>query len=139
MPDDKLLLKDLRVCIGCGTDNPRGLHLQFEWQGDVLVSHWTPGAEYQGWAGVVHGGMLGLVLDEMMGQIVYRCGHLSPTAELTVRYRQPVPIQKPLTLLGFKPEGRRILLCRAEIRNEAGDLMAEAVGKFLPSPRDTGA
>ena len=42
-------------------------------------------------------------------------------------------------LLGFKPEGRRILLCRAEIRNEAGDLMAEAVGKFLPSPRDTGA
>jgi acyl-coenzyme A thioesterase PaaI-like protein len=125
--------RDGNVCIGCGADNPHGLHLEFAWDGDVMVSAWTPRPEHQGWQGFAHGGMLSLVLDEVMAQAVNRSGVLAPTAEMTVRFRRPAPIGGPLRLTATRPDGRRLLTCRAEARDADGALIAEATGKFLRS------
>lgn len=123
------------MCIGCGSHNPIGLHLQFHWEGDVIVTTWTPAPEHQGWAGHAHGGMLTLVLDETMAHAVNRSGYLTPTAEMTVRFRHPALIEEPLRITATRPEGTRLLTCRAEARDAGGRLIAEATGKFLPYRR----
>lgn len=122
-------------CFACGKANPRGLKLEFWWEGDLMVSRWTPPPDYQGWEGHAHGGMLALVLDEVMAHSVNRSGYLSPTAELTVRFRKPAIIGRPLRLAATRPEGRRLLTVRAEARDEEGNLIAEATAKFLPFVR----
>jgi acyl-coenzyme A thioesterase PaaI-like protein len=77
--------------------------------------------------------MIGLVLDEVMAQAVNRSGMRAPTAEMTVRFRRPAPIGEALRVTATRPEGRRLLICRAEVRDTAGALIAEATGKFLPT------
>ncbi|HEY3413258.1 MAG TPA: PaaI family thioesterase [Armatimonadota bacterium] len=129
---DESQWRDDGVCIGCGAKNPIGLHLQFHWEGDVIVTEWTPAPEHQGWEGFAHGGMITLVLDETMAHAVYRTGYLTPTAEATVRFRRPAPIGEPLRVTSSRPEGKRLLTCRAEARDVSGQLIAEATGKFLP-------
>jgi acyl-coenzyme A thioesterase PaaI-like protein len=79
--------------------------------------------------------MLALVLDEVMAHSVNRSGYLTPTAELTVRFRKPALIGRPLRLTATRPEGRRLLVVRAEARDEEGNLIAEATAKFLPFVR----
>jgi acyl-coenzyme A thioesterase PaaI-like protein len=127
--------RDGGVCFGCGKGNPRGLQLEFRWEGDLMVSDWTPAPEHQGWEGHAHGGMVALVLDEVMAQCVNRCGYLTPTAEISVRFRKPALVGEPLRLTATKPAGRRLLTVRAEARDRVGTLMAEATAKFLPFPR----
>ncbi|HEY3268016.1 MAG TPA: PaaI family thioesterase [Armatimonadota bacterium] len=133
--DSKTEWRDDGVCIACGRNNPIGLRLTFEWEGDLMVSTYAPRPEHQGWAGYVHGGMLALVLDEVMAHAVNRSGYLTPTADLQVRFRRPHPCSEPLRLTATRPQGRRLLVCRAEARDEEGRLVAEATGKFLPYAR----
>lgn len=135
-PEQDGAWRDGGVCIGCGKDNPIGLRLEFVWEGDLMVTTYTPRPEHQGWAGHVHGGMLALVLDEVMAQAVNRSGYLTPTVEITARFRHPALIGQPLRLTATRPEGRRLLISRAEARDSEGRLIAEATGKFLPFRRD---
>lgn len=123
--------QDGNVCIGCGEDNPIGLHLAFDWEGDWMVAAFTPRPEHQGWKGYAHGGILSLVLDEAMAQSVNRSGHIVPTAGMQVRFRRPAPVGRPLTVRATRPEGRRVLTVRAELRDAEGALIAEATGRFL--------
>jgi acyl-coenzyme A thioesterase PaaI-like protein len=132
LPTETPTWRDDGVCIACGANNPIGLHLKFHWEGDVIVTTWTPAPEHQGWVGHAHGGMLTLVLDEAMGNAVNTSGYRTPTAELTVRFRHPVLIGRPLRVTATRPRGRRLLTCRAEARDEDGVLIGEATGKFLP-------
>ena len=55
-------LTDNGLCFGCGPNNPVGLRLTFEWDGDSYFTLWTPRPEHQGWEDRVHGGLLALVL-----------------------------------------------------------------------------
>jgi uncharacterized protein (TIGR00369 family) len=128
------LWRDAGVCIGCGEGNPQGLKLRFEWEDGVLATTYTPSPEHQGWEGYTHGGMLSLVLDEVMAQSVYRSGYLAPTAEISVRFRRPAPVGEPLRVTSTAPQGDRLLVCRAEARDAAGTLIADATAKFLPTP-----
>jgi acyl-coenzyme A thioesterase PaaI-like protein len=51
-------------CWGCGADNPDGLQLKSEWDGDRSVARWTPSPQYA--AGPRHflnGGIIATLLD----------------------------------------------------------------------------
>ena len=45
-------------CFGCGEDNPIGLCLKYRFEGDALVTDFTPGSEHEGWPGIVNGGII---------------------------------------------------------------------------------
>jgi acyl-coenzyme A thioesterase PaaI-like protein len=77
--------------------------------------------------------MLSLVLEEEIAHAEKRSRVHAPTEEMTVRFRRPAPIGGPLRLTATRPEGRRLLTCRAEARDADGALIAEATGKFLRS------
>ena len=83
---------DDHLCFACGKDNPDGLHLEFEAVGsDVRTSVMFP-RKFQGYSGVVHGGLVSTVLDETMVTLLNRMGYLALTAELSVRFREPVRV-----------------------------------------------
>lgn len=59
-------------CFGCSPDNPFGLHMEFYEDGDDVVSYWHPHDHFQGWTGVMHGGILATMIDETAGWVVMR-------------------------------------------------------------------
>lgn len=59
-------------CFGCCPGNPFGLHMEFFEEGDEIISFWRPQDYYQGWVGVMHGGILATLIDEICGWVVTR-------------------------------------------------------------------
>lgn len=88
-------------CFACGRDNPIGLKLTFSEEGDKYVARFTPGLEHQSYDGIVHGGIISTLLDEIMARYPYAKGIRTVTARLEVRYRKPTPIGQELTISGW--------------------------------------
>jgi len=121
-------------CFGCGGANPRGMHLTFE-QDDAtnrIRGNFRLGPEYQGGANFIHGGIIATVLDEVMGKVCRFRNARAVTAELTVEYLKPVPIDADLEIEGKEIEmnGRNIHIA-GEIRNPDGQVLARARGRFV--------
>ena len=95
----------------------------------------TFGAPYEGPPGHVHGGMIALAFDEVLGIANIAAGHPGMTARLTIHYRKPTPLFHELRFLAAvdRVEGRRII-SRAELWD--GELLtAQADGLFVrPRP-----
>jgi len=121
-----------RMCFLCGRQNPVGLKLDFyedHEAGQVRVEFVVPD-EYQGYPGVVHGGIVAAVLDEVAGRAVMIAGSeedLMATLRLTIRYRRPTPTETPLLAVGWVERrsgvGARVA---GEIRLLDGTVTAEA-------------
>ncbi len=84
--------EDDRMCFACGKDNPDGLQLKFESVGDEVRTSVIFPRKFQGYSDVVHGGLVSTVLDETMVTLLNRMGYLALTAELSVRFREPVRV-----------------------------------------------
>lgn len=87
-------------CFVCGEKNPIGLHLTFREENETYISTFTPGPEHQSYAGMLHGGLVSTLLDEIMGGYLYSKGQKAVTAKLEVRFRAPTPIGQELTICG---------------------------------------
>lgn len=86
---------------------------------------------YEGPPGYVHGGVSALLLDHLFGAANFWAGTVGPTAELTLRYKRPVPLEAPLTLTAKQEskDGRK-LLTRGAIE-AGGEVCVEAEGLFI--------
>jgi len=121
--------KDVSHCYGCGLDNPLGLHLKFDWDGKTARSEFTAGENHQGWAGIVHGGLICTLLDETMGYVSWYKGLDCVTAKFEARLRCPARIGRRLLLSGSViEESRRLLRVGATIAYENGEVVAEGTG-----------
>jgi len=89
-------------CFVCGEKNPVGLHLKFDLDRETRTarSKVVFSAEYQGWDGVVHGGLLASVLDDAMAYAVMTTDKLGMTTRMTTIYRKPVMVGEVLYLEG---------------------------------------
>ncbi len=129
------LLEDDHFCFGCGSENPIGLHLSFAWDGDLYKTRWVPERTHQGWSGRVHGGLIAVVLDEMLSRAALeRHGLHWVTAELTTRLVRPALVGRPLTVQAhIVSVRRRLILCEGEVRDETDDvLIATGLAKMMP-------
>lgn len=120
-------------CFVCGVDNPFGLKMKFYEDGpDSVFTKITIPDQFQGYPGVVHGGIIASMLDEVSGRVFMNGDEpqFYVTAELKIRYRKPVPVGEPLILKGHRgADGGikgRVAMASGEIYNEAGDLLAHA-------------
>ncbi len=126
------------MCFVCGRENPIGMHMHFFADADGRVhAEYVPREEEQGFPGVVHGGVLTTMLDELIGRTAIAGDWWCMTAKLEVRFKKPVPVGMPLKLKGeiTKTDGR-LLQGRGEIRLADGTLAAEANGTYLRIPAD---
>ena len=119
--------KDVPMCFGCGRDNTIGLKLEFHQEGESVRAEFIPGELYQGWPGVVHGGLICTMLDEVIGYAAGYQGLYAVTVKMEVCYRKPAMIGQRLLLCArVKSVSGRTVVCDGEIRLEDGMLIAEA-------------
>ena len=114
-------------CFACGKKNPIGLKLDFKWDGKIARAEFTPTKYYQGWSGIVHGGIIACLLDEAMGYATLFRGINCVTANLQVRLRRPALIGEPLIITGsVTNDKRRLIEAKASISLKDGTPVAEA-------------
>lgn len=121
-------------CFGCGGANDRGMKLTFV-QDNVnkrIVGKFILGEAYQGGGGMAHGGIIAMLLDEVMGKVCRFREVRAVTAELTIQYLKPVKVDEEIVVEGYETEvkGRNLFLV-GEIRNGAGVVLAKGTGRFV--------
>ena len=126
-------------CFVCGADNAHGLRLRFRVVGNEVQADFVPRTEHAGYKGMVHGGVLGAALDEVMfWAAAYVTRQFQVSVELNIRYARKVEVGQAFLLVGkLEREQRRMCFTSGEVRNTAGDVCASATGKFYPMrPQD---
>jgi uncharacterized protein (TIGR00369 family) len=80
-------------CFGCSPQNDHGLNLEFWDDKGEVFSLWSPSRDFEGYPGIIHGGILATIMDETASWYVYTMLETSGvTSEMTVRYLKPVRI-----------------------------------------------
>ena len=107
-------------CFVCGRKNPRGLFMVFYDNGEdeVYAEHVVPAA-YQGYPGIVHGGVQAAMLDEAVGRVamIEDLHHFMMSVKLEVKYRHPVPVETPLRIVG------RLVRLRGRLGQAVGEIL----------------
>lgn len=126
-------------CVACGADNDRGLHLDFTQAPDGSVSgSFNCASDYEGYPGIVHGGIVSLLLDSAMTHCLFARDEIALTAELTVRMQKPVLVGHDAMVHAHVARSRgRFHILNAEIVQD-GETKATAHAKFMrPNPDPT--
>ena len=131
-----------RMCFICGLENPVGLKLKiYEVEPGVIETTYTASDHFQGYPGVLHGGIVATILDEISGRA--HMGDPSQprfmfTAKLEVKYRRNVPIGQPLRIVGKagKIKGR-MAESWGGIYDKNGLLLAECNSLLIDVPAET--
>ncbi len=131
------MLKDYGRCFACGKANPHGLKLPVVEKADGVELDYVVPEEFAGWQGIVHGGIVATILDELLAYACNRPNRAMLTAEMTVRYRRPVMTGQPVHGTARVTENRgRLMLAEASLIDQAGRLLAEATGKLMQATRE---
>lgn len=125
-------LREDNMCFACSPRNPIGLKLKFEQDGDTCRTYFLAGPEHQGWNGVLHGGLVATLLDEVMAQWLWGRDITAMTAEISTRYSKAVPIGEKLTLEANMLSDRgRLVEMAGKLILPDGTVAARAKAKFL--------
>jgi uncharacterized protein (TIGR00369 family) len=125
-----------RMCFVCGESNPAGVRVRFYEQEDgSLLARFTGVDHHQGYPGRMHGGVITAIMDETMGRaIMIARGEAiwGVTAELTIRFRKPVPLGVELTATGrIVSEKTRVFEGAGELYLPDGTVAVEGNGKYV--------
>lgn len=128
-----------RHCFVCGLANSYGLQLRFfqTGPGEVTTQYTVP-EQFQGYPGIVHGGIVSAMLDEVTGRahLVDDPSRFMYTARFEVRFRKIVPVGKPLRIVGKVEQVRsRIGTSVGTIYGPDGDVLAEAKALLVDQPQ----
>src|SRR4030042_1273312 len=121
-------------CFVCGEKNLGGLRLNFEIDKEhhTLKTIFVASPTFQGWDGIVHGGIICTLLDEAMAKLVYELGYQAVTASLEVKFKKPAPILEPLLVYGEIMEvSKRLIRAKAHVAKEDGTILATGTSTFL--------
>jgi acyl-coenzyme A thioesterase PaaI-like protein len=80
-------------CFGCGQDHPTGLRLRFERDGEWVRTQFMPGDGHQGPPGIMHGGLVTTLADEVAAwAVVGILGKFGFTAAMSAKLLKPVRV-----------------------------------------------
>jgi acyl-coenzyme A thioesterase PaaI-like protein len=96
-----------------------------------VVGRVTFGSAYEGPPGCVHGGFIAAYFDEVCGVAQAITGNPGMTVNLSIDYRTPTPLHKPLEFRAYvvSTEKRKIITAASLYHGET--LCAEAIGIFV--------
>lgn len=123
-------------CFVCGTKNPFGFQVKPEIidEGAAVRIECTPESHWQGWANMLHGGILSTLLDEAITHVgISTFQQPAVTAQLEVRFRNPAPTGVKLHVLAERIKAsRRLVEAKATVTLTDGTLIASGAGKVMP-------
>jgi acyl-coenzyme A thioesterase PaaI-like protein len=122
-------------CWGCG-DNSAGIALPTpEEEGlSAYDAKFSFGEQHQAGPGLVHGGLVGAALDEACGLLATWYRFPSVTARFSIRFLQPVHINRALTISAKLEDDRGRRLEITGSLKDGDDLLADAHGSFVHVP-----
>jgi uncharacterized protein (TIGR00369 family) len=128
-----------RFCFLCGKENNSGL--QMEWENDAenqrVIGRVRVPDHFNGYPGVVHGGIVAAILDETAGRatLLKNDDNLMVTLKLEITYRQPTPTEEELTVIGraTRITSRRAMV-EGELFNEKGEITATCKAVVVKPP-----
>ncbi|MBW2039224.1 MAG: PaaI family thioesterase [Deltaproteobacteria bacterium] len=128
-----------RPCFFCGRENPHGFQLEFFAEGEEIRGEFQVPERYCGYQGLIHGGIICGVLDEVMWWAVSwqrSCACL--TVEMTVRYQSPTPIDRRYRASAKVVRGKnRMMEVVSEIKDlTSGKVCVTGKGKYYLLARD---
>ena len=129
-----------RTCFLCGRENP--LSLKMHWYEDrenmEIRATVTVPEHFNGYPGVVHGGIQSAILDETAGRAIMleRNDYFMVTLKLEVTFHHPTPTGKPLTAVGRVIKSRkRSAKVEGEILLEDGTVTASCTAVIVEPPQ----
>ena len=128
-PLDGTLFGPGQPCFGCGPDHPFGFRLAFERDGDEIVTRFTPDARYQGPPGIMHGGLVGTLADEVGAwALIGILGRFGFTASFEARLLGPVRIGTPVEARSrIVKDNRRLVDVAVSIRQNEAEVYRSAL------------
>ena len=123
-------------CFGCGQNNPIGLKLSFRWDGKTARTEFTATELYEGWPGLLHGGITACLLDEATAYAARYEGVNCITARMQVEFKQPTPVSEPLLIASsVTSKTRKLVRSHATISLNNGTIVAEGTAtQFVVGP-----
>ena len=117
-------------------NNPLGLqvHPEIKDAGASVRIECTPPEHLQGWADILHGGILSTLLDEAITYVgIGTFEQHAVTAQLEVRFRNPAPTGVKLYVLAERIKvSKRLVEAKAEVTLTDGTVIATGTGKVMP-------
>lgn len=126
-------------CFACSPHNPIGLRLNFYETDEGVEAEWEPAKYYEGYPGVIHGGIQSVLLDEITAWAVYIKAKTSGvTSRLNVKFKKPVSsTQKKITVKGkIEKIQRNFVYLKGELFDENNELCAEAEVVYYTYPTE---
>jgi len=125
-------------CFACGTLNAGGLHLDLHVDGERCWADVAIPARFQGWDEIAHGGIVTTILDEVMAWSLVDSDNWGLTARLTVDFKRPVPLERPIRAEGWITQARRRLVTTAGqiIDAASGEVLATAEATYVAATDD---
>lgn len=135
---EKDFLPRAEECFVCGTKNPNGLKVEFYAQNNEVRGEFSPDAVKSGFKGIMHGGLICAVLDEVMGWAPsFAKKKMCMAAEITIRFIKPVPIGADLVAVGkFTQDRKRIWEAEGVLMDKTNTVYSKATGKYVPLTDD---
>ena len=126
-------LPGYKDCFVCGKENPFGLKITFFKDKNEVRTEFVPKSKHQGFKGIVHGGILFSILDEIMGRTaVITKGVMTLTVEIDIKYRKKALVgEKIIFTAQMTKDLGRMIEAQAQACLEDGTLLTEAKGKFI--------
>lgn len=120
-------------CFCCGKENDRGLKLDFSYpvEGKAETRLIVPNY-FTGWEDLTHGGLISMLLDETMAHACISSKLSGVTAELTVRFKKPLPVGTEVIVKGRMIDRKgRIAFTSGDITDTADTIYATGSARFI--------
>ena len=126
-------------CIACGAPAGDAPRLHFLALDDGSVEAQVAGrGSYEGYAGMLHGGVIATLLDAAMTNCLFAQGRCAVTADLHLRYRHPVASAQPCVVRAWiERASPPLFVLRGELW-QAERLRVTAAAKFMEQPAPPG-
>jgi acyl-coenzyme A thioesterase PaaI-like protein len=125
-------LEDDHYCFVCGEKNPSGLHLAFSLQDGKVQTEFIPQKIHQGYKDIIHGGLISTLLDEVMVKAALMHGMPAVTAEITVRFKNPLMLgERAIVEAVIEKINKKIIETSAIVKKTDGTVIALGHAKLL--------
>ncbi len=135
-----LSYEDFRIrphnCFACGELNEMGLHLRLNLEPGRCWTELEMPRQFEGWEGIIHGGILCTVMDEVMAWALVQDDSWGVTARMSVDFRKPVTVGQRIRAEGWIIESRRRIHVTAAklVDAETGVELASAQATYVAAP-----
>jgi len=129
-----------RTCFLCGRDNDHGLKLKWynDYENDRVECDVMFPEYFNGYPGVVHGGIVATVLDESAGRAIMLDGNfdnLFVTLKLNVTYKNITPTDTPMKVISWViRKGAKSAKVGAKLIKQDGTITAECEAIVVKPP-----